>query len=139
MTNLTADQIALVDYIEAANAKTMAWVAEDSENRWAMMPVVDAEHWAEMGVYSVEQYERHMAIATHWNCYKDVYGFRPRAFDYNALSTEEILAEVEDLCKQGERDRLAEDAAYESSISAMLEMGAADRETAIRWLEQAEA
>lgn len=54
----------LQSHIEARNAKSAAWVAEDPENRCASMMVSDPEYWAEMGVTTVEEFE---AAVRRWN------------------------------------------------------------------------
>lgn len=81
---------ALTAHIQELNAKTKAWIDEDPDNRWAGMLVEEADHWAEYGVYTVEQFERHMLIETIWDVYKEVNGCRPRGLNFDEMSMEEL-------------------------------------------------
>ncbi len=68
---------ALQAHIKTLNAETLAWVAEDSANRWAGLLVEDLEHWAEYGIYTVAQFNRYMDECAYSDGYKEVYGVRP--------------------------------------------------------------
>ena len=89
-------------HIEAKNAKTLEWVNEDPANRWAAVPVSDPEHWAEYGIYTVEQYEHHMAAMSLYDYYKDVHGIRPRWMNFDEMSIEDIEAEFRALDREAE-------------------------------------
>lgn len=130
MTNLTADQIALVAHIEAENAKAQAW-AEEKEGRFAGMVVTDPAHWAEQNITTVAQYDHYMASMTHYEVYRDIHGIKPRWMDYDAMTTEEIQAEIDEMANASVRE-------YERDIEAAIEAGAPDRETAIRWMREAD-
>ena len=80
-----------------------------------------------------------------WDAYKDAHGFRPRHIDTSAMSEVElenelqILGEVID--KQEEQRRQDEAFAavkFEARVQELIVMGAGDRETAIRWIHDAE-
>lgn len=143
MPNYTADQIALRDLLEAEKAKTLAWVAEDPQNRWATYAVVDLDHWAEQGITSVAQYERRNTEMFIWDVYKDVHGIRPRFLNMSEMSDEELNEFADRLANEAEEEAKREAAReekavekFEAKIAELIEIGAGDRETALRWLRE---
>jgi hypothetical protein len=78
---------------------------------------------------------------TYWDMYKDAYGFRPRGIDTSLWTVEQFQAEFEFLGKEIER-RMAEETEmqnvaikdFEARVDGVIEMGAGDRETALRWI-----
>lgn len=68
----------LLAHINAENAKTEAWVAEDPENRWAGLITNDMKHWADYGIHTVAEYEQYMLDMSYSDLYKEIYGVRPR-------------------------------------------------------------
>ena len=70
--------------------------------------------------------------------YKDVYGFRPRCYNFNAFSNAELAEFVNDLMEEREREAQRESEAVEKAIADVMSLGA-DKETALRWLDQADA
>lgn len=79
----------LIAHIEAQNAKAKAWM-DEQPGRWAGMLVTDPEHWAEMGILTVEDFQREMAIEAYHDIYKDRYGVRPRHVNFDEMTLEEI-------------------------------------------------
>ena len=71
--------------------------------------------------------------------YKDVNGFRPRGYNFHNWSFQELADFVTDLMvvnsKQVEEERAWENKA----IKDVMSVGADDKETALRWLDQADA
>ena len=71
--------------------------------------------------------------------FKDVNGFRPRGYNFQNWSFQELADFVTDLmfinAKQAEEERAWENKAIEDVMS----VGAEDKETAARWLDQADA
>ena len=82
-------QIKLQAHIEAENAKVAAWVAEDPANRCAGTMVSDPAHWAQYGIFTLDQYLFEMAKSAYSDSYKSLWGMRP---DLSRFTT---LAEVE--------------------------------------------
>lgn len=72
------------------NAKAEAWVAEDPDNRWAGTLTEDLAHWAEYGVTTADELERHLLVGEIWDSYKDLNGIRPRHMDLNSMSVEQL-------------------------------------------------
>jgi len=133
----------LVAHIEAQNAESAAWAAEE-EGRWAGETVTDPEFWAECGVYTVEDYEKYQLACSISESAKTAYGHKYWV-DYANMS----LVELEELAdsygnsatEQLERERQAEEEAileFESRIQDVINLGAGDRQTALRWITSQE-
>lgn len=83
--------------------------------------------------------------ATHYDFYKDVHGIRPRWYNYDQMSEEELEKELETLsieCEEQEnlrreQEKLAAER-VENQIQFLIDTGAEDRLAAIRWLHEAE-
>ena len=80
-----------------------------------------------------------------WDAYKNAHGFRPRHMNLQAMTEQELEAELSylsDVIDRNEREREAEEAEaivrFEARVKSLIETGASDRETAIRWIRQAE-
>lgn len=80
----------LTAHIQALNAKSYAWVAEDPTRRFASILVSDAMHWADYGITTVEQFEHYMLATDVYESYKDAYGFHPNWKTINDLSDEDL-------------------------------------------------
>ena len=81
----------------------------------------------------------------HYDLYKDVHGIRPRWIDYDAMSEEELEALLNHLQMELEesiiREKALQDEAvtvFEKRVLETIAMGASDRDTAIRWIADAE-
>ena len=68
---------------------------------------------------------------------KEAYGFRVRNVDWSSMSFEELAAEVNRYSAIAQEEADAEAAWEEKAIQECLDAGAKDRETALRWLEEA--
>ena len=73
----TSQQLELKAHIDAANAKFIQDCKERGSTFYAY-PTNDLDHWAEFGVFTIEQFEFDMLLSTYSDCYKDAYGIRPR-------------------------------------------------------------
>ena len=130
----------LQKYIEAENAK---WVAECEAQgaTWYTTTVSDPAHWAEMDVFTVEDYQRYQQISYISDAHKDAYGFRPRGYDWDNMSMDELKAWSKELSEECAREFEREEARkseavaeFKALVQRTIEMGAGDEETAIRWL-----
>jgi len=70
--------------------------------------------------------------------YKDVYGSRPRGYDWDAFSNKELEDFVNALAEESNRqiDELA--FAESEAINSVMALGV-DKQTALRWLDDADA
>lgn len=82
---------------------------------------------------------------TYSDMYKDAYGVRPRGIDTTQWTVEdfekefdrlqEVILDEEQRLQERERQVIVQ---FEQRVADAIQMGAADRETAIRWIAQAE-
>tara|TARA_R110000772_G_scaffold51658_1_gene118467 strand:+ start:294 stop:644 length:351 start_codon:yes stop_codon:yes gene_type:complete len=84
------------------------------------------------------QEEREDVMMWVSDLYKDVYGSRPRGYNFEAFSNAELSTFVNDLIEESEREAEMESAFVEKAIADVMSLGA-DKETALRWLDQADA
>jgi hypothetical protein len=84
--------------------------------------------------------KREALLQIYSDVHKDAYGFRPR-YDYSAYSLEQLEADFarfgQMISEATEAEALAElgaVAAFKSTIRTLIEVGAEDEETALRWL-----
>lgn len=82
--------------------------------------------------------------ATHYDFYKDVHGIRPRWMNYDAMTEEQLEQELEQLGREADAQRIEEEARHSSNIQnletriqSLIDSGAKNRDTAIRWLHEA--
>jgi len=84
------------------------------------------------------QEERNDVMMWVSDLYKDVYGFRPRGYNFEAFSNAELEGFVNDLIEESEHEAQMESKAVEKAIADVMSLGA-DKKTALRWLDQADA
>lgn len=80
-----------------------------------------------------------------WDMYKDAHGFRPRHIDTSGMTEEQLsqeLTELSEIIEANETIRIQHEhqaaLKMEARISDLITTGAGDRETALRWIHQAE-
>lgn len=80
-----------------------------------------------------------------WELHKYVYGVRPRGYNFSEMSVNElkdmhahlvVLADEEEIRQEAEKNACIE--IFEYTVAETIKSGAKDRETAIRWLREAE-
>ena len=71
--------------------------------------------------------------------YKDVNGFRPRGYNFQNWSFQELADFVTDLMLVNSKQVEDERAWENKAIKDVMSVGADDKETALRWLDQADA
>lgn len=98
----------------------------------------DNRSWEELSL--LEQY-----ACQYWDMYKDAHGFRPRGVDTSSWTEEDFRKEFEYLANTIEANYVAEQAAqaeatvrFEQRVADLIVSGARDRETALRWIHDAE-
>lgn len=84
----------LIKYIEAENAKSQAWMAEDSANRFAGVISTDPSHWEAYGITTVGQYRHYMTVESYIEMFKAVHGIKPRWMDFSKITVEEMESEM---------------------------------------------
>jgi len=78
--------------------------------------------------------------------HKDVYGFRPRGCSENFNSVKWLESELSFLCTELDKIQAEEEAVqhkaifdFEEKVNEMIKLGAKTRQTALKWLFDAEA
>ena len=89
------------------------------------------------------QEEKNECLMWISDLYKDVYGTRPRNWDFEIMSFEELTDFVNSLSEQAEEQSRQEQewakkciAEFKKSLQNIIDSGAGDRETALRWMLQ---
>ena len=107
--------------------------------------VEDPAHWAEFGVYTVEDYTKFQLAAAIADLSKSAYGYKNRV-DWKTTSLEELerledsYARAAEEAYEMEKDQEEKDlASFKESISKYISLGAGDEETALRWMVQDES
>jgi len=134
----------LLQHIKNINAQSKKWMNENPGS-WAGMIPEDIKFWNDQGIFTVEDYERDSLITSVYEMHKDAYGVKGRHYDFDNMSNKELEEELERLCKVAQAEREAEEkfeeAAYQTFLKRIAEnikLGASDKETAIKWILQAE-
>lgn len=92
-----------------------------------------------------EMSELEQAQSTYWDMYKDAYGVRPRGVDTSFWTREDfevefkVLGEVinaEDIARK--EAEASATVVFEQRIQSLVDVGAKDRATAMRWIHEAE-
>lgn len=92
-----------------------------------------------------EMSDKEQLQSIFWDAYKDANGFRPRHIDTSAMTEDQLSTELDLLGEQirvQEAQRAADEvqhaATFEKRVQQLIEGGAGDRATALRWIHQAE-
>lgn len=128
------------DYNEAARAKMAA-----SDDVWIGLLPEEEDFWAEQGISTLEQYERHNLEVFIYEGHKDAFGTKGRHYDFDSMTMDELKAEADYISESIQKAIDAEKEAaqlaldeFEARINEIIEIGAGDRETALRWMIQGE-
>ena len=80
-----------------------------------------------------------------WDTYKDAYGFRPRGHGISAMTEQQLECEISELTqiigrnqKQEELEQREAIIRFEKRVEETIALGAKNRETAIKWIHDAE-
>tara|TARA_B110000858_G_scaffold130599_1_gene148483 strand:+ start:59 stop:430 length:372 start_codon:yes stop_codon:yes gene_type:complete len=71
--------------------------------------------------------------------FKDVNGFRPRGYNFHNWSFQELTDFINDLSEVAEKQEADEKAWAKKAVANVMSVGADCKETALRWLDQADA
>ena len=92
-----------------------------------------------MNKFSIKnQEEKNECLMWISDLYKDVYGFRPRGYNFEAWSFQELTDFINDLSEQSESEAEYERQMEAKAIKDVMSLGC-DKKTALRWLDQADA
>ena len=88
----------LLQHIEALNARADLMM-EQEQGLWMSKYTDDMSHWAEMGVYTVEDFTRYELINGISDASKDLYGCRMR-LAWDEMDIEDLEQTYENICAQ---------------------------------------
>jgi len=88
----------LLQYIEGLNAKADLMM-EQEPGLWMSKYTDDMSYWADIGVYTVEDFKRCQLINGISDASKDLYGCRLR-LEWDEMSIEDMEATYENICRQ---------------------------------------
>jgi len=71
--------------------------------------------------------------------FKDVNGFRPRGYNFHTWNFQELTDFINDLSEVAEKQEADERAWAKKAVANVMSVGADCKETALRWLDQADA
>ena len=71
--------------------------------------------------------------------FKDVNGFRPRGYNFHNWSFQELTDFINDLSEVAEKQEADERTWAKKAVANVMSVGADCKETALRWLDQADA
>ena len=71
--------------------------------------------------------------------FKDVNGFRPRGYNFSTWSFAELTDFINDLEEVSNKQQADEKAWAKRTVASVMAVGADSKETALRWLDQADA
>jgi hypothetical protein len=144
---LRQDEIDLVNHIKAINKKSKQEMI-DNPSWYIGMMVEDYQHWLDMGITNIKQFERYLDETT---LYEAVSTATTKSYARTVLSeshswSDEYFAkELDKWCKSAD-DEIAYEKKMEEenldkfwkSIEKNIKLGAPDKKTAIDWLLSAE-
>ena len=90
--------ITLLQHIESLNAQADL-LMEQEPGLWMSHYTDDMSHWADMGVYTVEDFKRNQLINGISDASKDLYGCRLR-LAWDEMSIEDMEATYDNICAQ---------------------------------------
>lgn len=91
---MNTESSALLAHIEALNAKTEAWVAEDPTNRWATTWMTDIDEWAKDGVHTVDDFTKFLLVSDIYETTREIYGYKTSWGALMEMSIEDLKAEA---------------------------------------------
>ena len=88
----------LLQHLESLNAEAQKWM-DDNPGSWSSMWTLDLTHWAEMGIYTADDFIRYNLINGISDASKDLYGCRMR-LAWDEMDIEDLEQTYENICAQ---------------------------------------
>jgi hypothetical protein len=88
----------LLQHIESLNAEAQKWM-DDNPGSWSSMWTLDLTHWADMGIYTADDFIRYNLINGISDASKDLYGCRMR-LAWDEMDIEDLEQTYENICAQ---------------------------------------
>lgn len=110
----TAAELELIAMLKEQERKSLAWVAEDPQNRGTTLPIYELSFLREQGWTSIAAYNRAQLEAEYWESYKEIHGIRPRWVNFDSLSDERLQQMIQGL----DEDRMWREKEREAYVAA---------------------
>lgn len=110
----TKDQLELQAHIEREN-KLSKEKAEEEGMTIFCQPTSDPDHWAEVGIYNVEEYQHEEAASLYSDMYKEMTGIRPRGRN---MTTDEYRYEIDQMAERNREQQKTEEQRKKESLDA---------------------
>ena len=134
----------LLEHLKNMNAKSKEEMAK-TPGLWIGMITEDLDHWKSYGITTPAQLDRYFLETDVYEMHKEAYGVKGRHYNFNEMSDDDLKEELKHLCEVAKREREIEARQeaenyknFEKRIFDTVQMGAGDRETAIKWILEAE-
>ena len=134
----------LLEHLKYINAKSKEKMAK-TPGLWIGMITEDLDHWKSYGITTPAQLDRYFLETDVYEMHKEAYGVKGRHYNFSEMSDDDLKKEFEHLAEVAKREREIEkryeEEAYkkfENNITKTIELGAGDRETAIKWILEGE-
>ena len=88
----------LLQHMDSLNAKADLMMEQET-GLWMSKYTDDMRHWADIGVYTVEDFRRNELINGISDASKDLYGCRLR-LDWDEMSIEQMESTYDNICSQ---------------------------------------
>ena len=88
----------LLQHLESLNAEAQKWM-DDNPGSWSSMWTLDLTHWADMGIYTADDFIRYNLINGISDASKDLYGCRMR-LAWDEMDIEDLEQTYENICAQ---------------------------------------
>lgn len=134
----------LIEFIKAENDKDRKRMELEPGLMCGLL-VEDEKWWAGHDVHTVEDFKRWEMTSVMSDLAKDAYGTRSACPDISNMSLKELEECYDSLCKaadaavdeerEWQKKSIAE---FEAAVANAIELGAGDRDNAIKWLRDAE-
>jgi hypothetical protein len=111
----------LLESLEAKNAKTLAWVAEDPTKRWACTLHTDLADWAEWGITTADELEKYLAVSDVFESTRSLFGYKPSWATLMEMTLEELDKESKRLSEYANSDHYREQLKAEEESSRLWE------------------
>lgn len=134
----------LIKHIKSLNEASRKEMAQSPGTFIGIMPETK-EHWAEMNIHTVEDFQRYEFETYIYDAHKTAFGVKGRHYNFASMSMQELKDEADYISKACDEAMAEEEQAetqakadFEKRVSDLIETGAGNREDAIRWILEAE-
>ena len=105
----------LAERLAEINGKTLAWIAEDPENRGAGLLCDEPQFWFERGILNGDDLDHYLLVSDVFEMTRDACGYKPDWNRLDAMTNEELEKECDSL-SACVAERYGEEVAYKKEM-----------------------